>query len=272
MILSRQRLSQAARGFTIVETMLFLAISMLILVGAIIAVGGQQRRTQFSQSMRDLDSYLQDVFNDVSNGYYNPQTGLNCTVDGSGVVSFVSGGVSDNTACTYIGKVIQFAATDMSGEVIHVYTVAGRRMNAGMEVTTLAESNPAIIGTASTNAYDEYQLQWGVKLLNANLPNTLALGVFSTFGNTGSSSASGAITAFPLLINGVPYGASDTLLKQQVAQLAASAPTRSDLAMPSDGVALCFQSGDGGQKAQLIIGRGSNGLSTKLIFNIECSV
>ena len=57
-------------GYTIVETLIFLAVSALLFVSTIILISGRQAKAQFTNSVRDLVSDITDVANDVANGYY----------------------------------------------------------------------------------------------------------------------------------------------------------------------------------------------------------
>lgn len=55
-------------GYTLIEVMLFLAISLVILVGAILAVQGQQQKTQFRGDVDALNSKIQQWLDQVQNG------------------------------------------------------------------------------------------------------------------------------------------------------------------------------------------------------------
>ncbi len=57
-------------GYTIVETMIFLAVSSLMFISAMILINGRQSRAEFIQAVRVFEANLRDVANDVSTGYY----------------------------------------------------------------------------------------------------------------------------------------------------------------------------------------------------------
>ena len=58
---------RSSAGYTIIELSLFLGISALLLVMAVIGTGATLRRTQFTDSTRSLYNYVQQRYDDVVN-------------------------------------------------------------------------------------------------------------------------------------------------------------------------------------------------------------
>lgn len=127
-------------GFTIVETMIVLAVSGFLIVSALLMVGGQQQKAQFNQSVRDLDSKIQDVINDISSGYYQSfGTSYICYISmASPPIAYprfataIGGagpnpGQGANNGCTSVGRVIQFGVAGTNRQGFNIYTIAGRR-------------------------------------------------------------------------------------------------------------------------------------------------
>src|SRR5205814_2186232 len=56
-------------GYTIVEVMIFLAISSLLFVAASIAIGGQQAHTEFNTAANDTNTKFQQWIDQVANGF-----------------------------------------------------------------------------------------------------------------------------------------------------------------------------------------------------------
>lgn len=167
-------------GFTIVETMIFLAISGGLLVSAMALVGSQQRRTEFQAAVRDFDSKLQTALNNVASGYYNSRGDTVCTVVG-GFPDPHTGGAPDsqgtNAGCTFIGQVITFVPND---DKATIYSVAGLRLNAGKEVTKLSDANPVLFNDTK----EEYDFGGGLTIESVKLSggDIRSIGVFTTFG------------------------------------------------------------------------------------------
>lgn len=101
---------QSVAGYTILEAMIFLAITGLLFTSAVVAIGGSQSQAQYSQAVRDFESQIKSVINDVSSGFYPDYTGVVCTRSGDRV-SFTSSDASSpgtSSACVNIGKTLLF--------------------------------------------------------------------------------------------------------------------------------------------------------------------
>jgi len=172
-----------SRGFTIVEVLIFLAVSSALMVSAFTLISGSQSKTAFTQSINNVQQQIDSVINNVANGYYSAgETQNKCTVIND-VPSFdsetsVSRGSSDQ--CIFLGRFMAFK--DGSDEYT-VYNVAGRRQKSGIDVTTMVDANPIIIpGTEQT-----YTLKNGLKFKGT----TNAFGFFNGLGTSPGVSDSG---------------------------------------------------------------------------------
>lgn len=178
-------------GFTIIEVMVFLAISALLFVGAMTAIGGRQNQVQFQQGVRDAQSKLEDVINQVVSGFYpNPGT-LPCRILAPSNVNsgpdFSGPGVTQgaNGDCIFLGKVMQFTDNTGSGSGTlgavnyNLLSVAGRRVNKqGQDVTSLKEALPTAIAGLSggPDVTEKNVLQFGVKVTRIMVPTSAPSG------------------------------------------------------------------------------------------------
>lgn len=144
-------------GFTILETMIVTGVSAVMLITAIALFSGQQRSNQFSQSLRDLETYIQDVVNDVETGYY-PNTGVTCTGGGSSPPTLSPGATEQGASfgCVFLGKALHFKE-----EGIEVHTVVGNRALTGT-TSDLRSANPR--STQPVLGIIEKDYLYGVKL------------------------------------------------------------------------------------------------------------
>lgn len=136
-------------GYTILEVMIFLAISGLLFATAVVAVGGNQQRVQYSQSVRDLEIQVKDVMNDVSNGYYPIYNEGECERSATNTVQFTPSATSSpgtNQECINVGKVMM---PNLNGddESFGVGTIVGLSPGLGSTVDL------SLVNLAPTLAY-----------------------------------------------------------------------------------------------------------------------
>lgn len=121
---------RVSSGYTIIEVMIFLAISLVIAASSWSLIAGKQAETDFNQKMRDTQSKLQDWINDVSTGFTGGDPSQqNCTISGLRP-SIAGGGPSSTPVCVFLGKAIQFTDPSYStsqDEEIYAYSVFGCR-------------------------------------------------------------------------------------------------------------------------------------------------
>ncbi len=151
------------QGFTIIEVMIFLAVSGLIFVSALTLMSGKQNRTEFSTGIDQLTSKLQSILGNVANGYY--ATGMqnfSCTANPSSntkptLSQAVVNDRGTNKGCIFLGEVLQFdpQINNPDGQYYISYPVVGNEFVVGAtspppDVTTLAEAQPLAVAPAAT--------------------------------------------------------------------------------------------------------------------------
>lgn len=148
----------ASSGYTIVEVLIVLAVSGALLVSVMALISGQQAKTEFTAALRDFESRLQDIMNDVSTGTY-PEPASQCLVGSEGPVATgeSSAGQGTSQACLFVGKAMQFSpvgsgAANDAGKY-NLFTIVGRRAytedNEEKEPRNIQQSMPRIISTDS---------------------------------------------------------------------------------------------------------------------------
>jgi type II secretory pathway pseudopilin PulG len=150
-------------GFTIIEAMLFLAISGLFVVGVIIATGNSIGTQRYRDSVVSLQTVLQRQFSDINNVDHSSST-WKCVVSGGVPVitntgSTVASGVSD---CVILGKYI----TSSDGKTITIKDVVGVTIygSYSSDIAALVSSNIVI----SPMGVETYGLEWGTVLKNTS--------------------------------------------------------------------------------------------------------
>lgn len=172
-------------GYTIVETMIFLAVSGALFLSAMLLLNGQQRKTEFSTTIRELDTKLQSVIGNVSAGYYNNPGSVSCTLSSGNLnITNTPSTQGQNKDCTFIGQVITPTATD---DALLIYSVAGLRLYAlNQEVKDLKDAKPKLI----TQTVEEYKFPSGITLdsIKIGVSPFKSIGVFTTFNQYSSGS------------------------------------------------------------------------------------
>lgn len=278
-------------GYTIVEVLIFLAVSGMLIVMAMIFVQGKQQAAQFQQAMNTINNQIQDVINNVSTGFYPSITNFTCSTSNPTKLAFSTGGLSSTAQgthdnCTFLGKVIQFGAGS-NGRDFNVFTVAGRRLDTlGKEVTSLQAATPTPLAPSysSVDYTDKQTLGWGLQVTVMQIndgrtpgyTNTGAIGFIGSFGQYSNMAndqlISGAQTVNLFNVPGTTLGMSQLNVAQQINTMKdTDVITSGDLTSTTPGVAIiCFNSGSG-HKAAIQIGGNGRLLKTSLFMEKDAT-
>lgn len=252
------------QGFTVVETMIFLAVSTMLLISAVALISGKQRRAEFNVGIQEFQAQIRDIINDVSTGYYPYRSGVGCRVSGGALNFSVAGDQGTNSDCIFIGRVIQFAPNDTptpDNESLRILTVAGRRqiMVAGnaKDVTNLGQSltEPVIDTNEELVIPNGIEIKW-VRYNGVN--DVGAVGFFTNFTQYNNPTATASLLdPSARNVNVIPV--PGTLINQSqgdvVSDIKAMAAQDSTLPKdPAGGVTVCLESGSGNLFVLLNIG------------------
>lgn len=154
-----------SRGYTVVESMIFLAVSSALFVMVILTLQGRQAQAEFSAATREMESRIKDVINDVETGYYAGTENLECTVQQPrGELDFdpIDGQRGTSGDCIFIGKAIQFGVTG-DDKAYNVFSIAGARTTwASGKTTNLISNYDGSRATAIEQATQHMRLPTGL--------------------------------------------------------------------------------------------------------------
>lgn len=268
-----------ARGFTIIETLIVLAVTGGLFTAVALSISGKQTRTQFEQSINDIKAQVEQAINDVAVGFYPNTNNFRCQAGAFGPV--LSTGVTaqgENTGCVFLGRVIQFGISGTDPEEFRIFTVAGlQRTTTGAEVATYAAALPKVVAPTSAdpgipNASTVGRLQYGLTICKTPATcNQTNVGAIA-FMNSLASYSSGSIVSGSQQIKVIPVTGS-TL---NVAANDAANTINNNLAASAEattGINLCFVSGGTNQSGLLTIGSTNKQLSVTISIkeNKTCS-
>ncbi len=150
-------------GFTIIEVILFLAISGLILVGMMAVSNNAINGQRYRDAVTSFVDYLQGQYDRV----------VNIRNDRSGAEGCVPGSISDTSRqhrgqsdCVIIGRLL---TTSGSGTIVRsqtVYATNASNLESGSESEMLTNASLTTAEDSVAGSNEEYTLGWGTKLTN----------------------------------------------------------------------------------------------------------
>jgi type II secretory pathway pseudopilin PulG len=203
-------MQRAFGGYTLIEVMIFLAVSSVLLFVTVGSIRGQQAHTEFSSSINDVNSKFQQWIDTVSNGFSgntaDTSSNLVCHLDGTNhpkLMNAASGNAAGaNPDCVFLGKALQINTDTGSSDSQHIYayTVLGRRtfLSSGVQSTVdnLVDANPkAAIFPGVADLTEDYKIPNGLKVISVNStvnPGSRLAGIFTSFNTSGNSKNNGS--------------------------------------------------------------------------------
>lgn len=148
-----------AAGFTIIEVMLFLAISGALVVALLVTVGTTISRQRFSDSINSTQAFVQQQVNETLNVVNDRENNGGCSV-GSGT-TVIGGGTTGRGAsdCVVLGRALDFTP---DSETVKTYPVVGYEPDTttGTGAALLASYRPSIDTANGVN----YDIAWSQKV------------------------------------------------------------------------------------------------------------
>lgn len=142
-------------GYTLIEVMIVLAITASLFTSVAVMFNGRQATAAFNQAVRDFESKIQVLANDVATGSYN-SGGITCTNSATGVTfSSTTGTQGKNLGCIFLGKMITVGLSPEGITKADVFTLAGSQYNSsGVDVLNLSEAKPRAVYSSTDSQID----------------------------------------------------------------------------------------------------------------------
>lgn len=267
-------------GYTIVETMIFLAVTGVLLISAMSLMNGRQATVQFSQGVTDAQSRMQDAIGQVASGFYPNDGSFTCearVASSPPVFTNVPSPQGTSNDCVYLGKALAFNNTSGGEGGYTVFSLAARRLNdAKHEVSSLDEALPTPIAPLAIadnrpNTTEKFIFDYGIAVTRVINPKTgarystiLFLSTLPKFqGSTGTLASGAQRVSFAGLV-----GSTMTENDYQTAARLNGFGSASVDMNPPDGIVICLADEPSATsakfKAMLTIGEGASQTAVKL--------
>ena len=257
--------SRPSKGFTIIEVMIFLTVSIVVFGGAVVTISRQNSRTAFVQSVRDIDLRLQDVFNDVENGYYPSSNNFSCSYvgDDADINDTISEKQGTNQDCIFIGRAVEF---ESDGQKMTVSTIVGKRQTGSplREVTSIEEALPVILEVEDNVGVGQKDINYNSadvefrSFKSGSGDNLSGLAVISGFATAEGSSLRSGIVRTSLAAILTSAGSFNNGINTM---------DGTSINLAGSGMILCFQEKGDGRKAEILIAVESQRLATSTIID-----
>lgn len=124
-------------GFTIVEIILFFAVSVALMLGIITGVGASISRQRYNDTVNDVAEYIRSVYTEVQSVSNN---------------EFFTPGTAGRTEKAIYGKLLTFSANADGSTKITSQTIVGVAVSQSFTNFSLLDENPAAAATCTSGA------------------------------------------------------------------------------------------------------------------------
>lgn len=162
-------------GFTIIEVMLFLAVTgaltVAVLVGAGVSIGQQRYR----DSVNSLKSFIQSQYSEVTNVVNDRAQNWTCDANGNATQIQNGGEVRGTSDCVILGRLV---TVDTTGKALTASNVIGNRTSGAPEAESdLEELNNYNMTVSSINS-EASEVSWGAQIVAPRTTNPQAMSIF----------------------------------------------------------------------------------------------
>jgi len=268
-------------GYTVIELMIVLAVTGALLAMVITLISGQQGRTEFTQSINDIQAQINDIINNVSNGYYANNGNVQCTVSGGAPYPTKNSGTEGaNTGCVFFGRAMQFSVGGDSSQ-FNIYDLVGLQYASGTNPPkNISEAKPLAIappnGDGKVDTTQSQQLLYGLQAATMRYTNagvTKDVGAVAFTNSPASySPTTGNLQSGALQVEVHPIYPSASVATGESKNSIVPKIIAANMVSADGGVTICFNSTTSNQSGTITIGSNGRQLATTLaINNGKCS-
>jgi type II secretory pathway pseudopilin PulG len=276
------KLTGVSAGFTIIETMIVLAVTGFLFISILGTWSSRQHASEFLNSSQEVRSQIQQALTETQAGSFPNSGSFECKSRSPHLRldRATQNAQGTNSQCVFLGKVIQFGLKNTDPEQFATFVIAGERQPTDPSQFKLA--HPTVVTKSSTNAnmnnlYKTDNLLFGMSAVKMVAdPSSIHPGGSNTpVGAMGFLSEMGTLGANGGYVNGGQkidlYAFPGTRLhldRQDATNTEAADALDNALVSPNvivnKPVAICFKSGTTDQYALVTIGADARQLSVEM--------
>lgn len=176
-----QQGEKGTAGFTIIETILFFALSGLMVIGILGSTTVAINVQRYRDAEYSLISYLQSEYDRVANVQNERPDNINCT-PAAGIIN-VSSTAKGTSDCVVLGRLLTFnvegSPSNNTIESVTANNVYGKvdlsATSSSSDFTALQNATPFISALPSFNPSDTYTPEWQTKITLSDVTTNNAL-------------------------------------------------------------------------------------------------
>lgn len=267
--MNRGGTEKRSQGFTIVETLIVLAVTSSLFVMAAIVINGRQQKTDFQVGIRNLQQQIQQVINETRSGYYPSSGTFNCSATAGSNVRLTAGSNTQgqNQDCTFVGKTLVVGGNSHRDNYT-VYSLAGKRtLSNGDDVKLAKDANITAIAPSTVNPSSPdsaittpipngLTYVWGLPVGGAQTANAFPLAFLSNFASFSGSDVTNQGGSQQIGLNGFSVQPTWSTYTSDANAINAEAAKASPYPAYDSGAQLCFKSGGTDQSGLITISSG----------------
>ena len=172
-------MNEHSAGFTILEVILFLAISGMLLLGAFIGMRSGILNTQFNDTTDSTRSYLQKQYLEVATGVNSRSSDLMCNPSNGAIVHDPSASANPGaSSCVVLGRLFQFSSggSEITSRYLSSKIVPDIGSISDIEAFGPGGYQVVISNDSVPQLRGKFELPWTAMIKTAKRYNSVSLG------------------------------------------------------------------------------------------------
>lgn len=151
--------THSQQAFTIIETMLVLAITGILIAGLLVGLGSSISNQRYLDSVSSFKNLLQDQYSQINNVTNDRNTNWTCSSNAVPVAVQTNGTIPGQSDCVLLGRYIS-----IDNDQLTMATVVGYPHSDAASSGTVASIRSDYTLGISTSSIEKTSLEWGAQI------------------------------------------------------------------------------------------------------------